>query len=163
MKTANALALAAISLSGSASAFTLDFSSFAIGTELDNNIVVNVPGYGDVRFTEGPFPPTDAEIGNQYFGLPGIEFENGESVFVTFEGAPATNVAFAFVGVGNGEMFTATSLNSATPGDGAHSITFSGEGAALFAVEFDAAPVPEPSSTILVALSALGLVARRRR
>ncbi len=159
MKTVNALSLAAVGLVGSAHAFSLDFSAFANGLELDNSIVVPVPGYGNVRFTESPTPPTSLEITDQFAPFTGINFVDGETVFVTFEGGAVRNVDFAFAGVGAGESFTATALNS--PDNGSRSVTFSGTGAALIAANFDA--VPEPSSTLLVALSALGLVARRRR
>ena len=165
MKTVNAIAIAAVGFATSASAFTLDFTAFAAGAELNNNIVVNVPGYGDVRFTEGPnnfgTPPTDLEITDQFPPFTGIGFENGEQLIVTFEGAPAVNIDFVFAGVGSGESFTTST--SSVPDNGTRNIAFSGNGAALVAVNFESAPVPEPSSTLLVVLGALGLVGRRRR
>lgn len=159
MKTKSAISLAMIGLSGSVSAFSLDFSAFAVGLELNNNIVVPVPGYGNVRFTEAPSPPTSLEITDQPGPFRGINFEDGEQVFVTFEGGAVSNVNFTFAGVGNNESFSTVALN--TPNDGSSSITFSGDSGALVAVSFDS--VPEPSSALLAALGSLGLIGRRRR
>ena len=157
MKSVNAFALVAAGLVGSVSAFSLDFSSFAAGTELNPDLVVNVPGYGDVRFTERA--GADLEVSVAFAPFKGIAFANGDQILVTFEGDQAVEIDFAFAGVGSGENVSVSNLN--TPDDGTRLISFSGEGASLIAVNFDT--VPEPSSTLLVALSTLGLIGRRRR
>lgn len=164
MKTVYAIATAAV-LTGSASAFSLDFSAFASGAELDPDIVVNVPGYGDVRFTEAPnndpgAPATDLEITAAHVPFKGIGFENGEQLVVSFEGSTPVEIDFIFAGVGSGESFDVNQTE--IPDDGTRLISFKGSpGAALVGVGFST--VPEPSSTLLVALGALGFAARRRR
>ena len=107
MKTITALTLATAGIVGSANAFSLDFAAFATGTPLNNSIVVPVPGYGDVRFTEAATPVSELEI-TEFFGgiFKGINFTNGEQVFVTFEAGPVTDVEFAFAGVEADENFT---------------------------------------------------------
>ncbi len=159
MKTAKALSLATIGLIGSASAFSLDFSAFSLGQQLNNDLVVAVPGFGNVRFTESTAPPSSLEIAQDQAPFNGISFDGGEDLIVTFEGGPVTDVNFAFAGLESGESFSVTTLSN--PDDGTRRISFTGDSASLIAVSFES--VPEPSSTLLVALSALGLVGRRRR
>jgi len=159
MKTVNAFALVAAGLVSSVSAFSLDFSSIALGTQLNPDLVINVPGYGDVRFTEAS--GSDLEIGTGSLGpiiLQGITMENGEGITVTFEGAPATDISFGFIGVGGDlDRFDAGSFI----GNSAQLLSFDGTEGTLVSVNFNS--VPEPSSTLLIALSALGLIGRRRR
>ncbi|MFT6180297.1 MAG: hypothetical protein ACJAXZ_001237 [Akkermansiaceae bacterium] len=172
MKTVNAIAAAAVGLVGSASAFSLDFSAYTVGVELDPDLVVSVSGFGTVTFTEAPSnnpssPPSELEITDAYVPDPGIGFQNGEQLEVTFQAdnpnVTVQDVTFVFTGVNSGENFSVATTSN--PDDGKRLISFSGEGsdggAGLYQVHFTA--VPEPSSTLLVALSALGLVARRRR
>lgn len=171
MKTVNAITAAAVALVGSASAFSLDFSAFGIGHELDPDIVVNVPGFGDVTFTEAPTnapgsPTSQLEITDAHVPAPSIGFVDGDQLDVTFQAddpnVVVDEVTFVFVGVNAGEGFSVSS--TATPDDGSRRISFAGangDGAGLYRVDFTA--VPEPSSALLLGLSALGFVARRRR
>ena len=155
----------------SAGAFTVDFSAFAIGDVLDPEIVVNVLGYGDVRFSEAPlnttgeeeFTPSELEITDQHANGEGIirnsiGFIDGEQMLVTFEGIDVFNVNFDYAGIGVGEQFN---FNSIVDESGPFLVSFSGNGGGIVAVSFDV--IPEPSSSLLISLAALGLIARRQR
>ncbi|MGJ8695992.1 MAG: PEP-CTERM sorting domain-containing protein [Verrucomicrobiaceae bacterium] len=167
MKTPSAIAAALIGFAGSASAFTVDFSAFAVGTPLNPDIVVNVPGYGNVRFAEAPnnnggnshLEITNAHMNSEGVIANSIGFVDGEQMVVTFENGPVININFDFAGVGSGEGFQVNTLPF--PGD-AQLVSFNGITAGVVAVSFDQV-VPEPSSTLLVALAGLGIAARRRR
>ncbi|MGC4016538.1 MAG: PEP-CTERM sorting domain-containing protein [Luteolibacter sp.] len=164
MKTTIALAIA--SLCGSVAVskgFTLDFVGYEGTTLPPNPLVINVPGYGDVRFDAAN--GSALEVNSAYqndngSAAPSLSFGQGEALLVTFLGAEPLNVDFDFVGVSSGESFTVQP-------DLFKSQSFiinlqgSGDGAGLFAISWT--QVPEPSSAMLGALGTAALVLRRRR
>ena len=185
MKTTAKLCLFGILLCGlptSASAFTMDFSSVSIGSTLPQTI--NVPGYGSVIFqsltgavvaaghlTVQSFAPLNQNA---------IEFQDGESILMSFVGADPYNLQLQYAGVGSGESFALTYSQVYN----AFVISFSGpagETAGLQSIDFTlkgkrkpfellqpidtAGPaVPEPSSVLLgIASCAVCLVRRKRK
>ena len=169
MKTVNTIAAAAIGLVGSASAFSLDFTSIPLGTDL-GPIIVPVPGFGFVKFTEAVSNTTGLQseltVNDTFVPNPGIEFQEGDQLGVEFISIDnpthrVDTVFFVFTNVDAGESFTVSS--TVVPDDGTRLVSFAGAGNGGGLSEVGFTTIPEPSSTLLVALSALGLVARRRR
>lgn len=151
------------SLCAVGSAFTLDFLSIAPGTTLPPDLIVNVPGYGNVQLSAGA--GSALVVGNT-FGGQALNFNAGESVTVTFLGAALepNDIAVSSVGVNLGEFFTAA------PGINQNEfvITLAGQassppnsGAGVSAIAFE--QVPEPSAALLGALGTALLVIRRKR
>jgi hypothetical protein len=154
-------------LSTFSSALTLDFTSVTLGTNVPPNLVINVPGYGDVTFSQLSGTTTV----NNFFPipipgtLPSLSFDAGDSINVNFGGTVPINVQFGLVGEDLGEFFTISRPD-------AHNflVTLSGPamfpaeaGASVYEVSFNNVPVPEPSSALLGVLGASLLVIRRRR
>jgi len=164
MKTTIALAIACLCGSVAASkGFTLDFVGYEGTTLPPNPLVINVPGYGDVRFDAAN--GSTLQVDNAYqndngSAAPSLSFDQGEAIQVTFLGAQPLNVDFDFVGVSAGESFTVQP-------DLFKSQSFiinlqgSGDGAGLYAISWT--QVPEPTSAMLGVLGSALIVLRRRR
>lgn len=170
MKTKTML-IAAVScgLTAVSSAFTLDFTSVPVGTTIPPNLTINVPGYGDVRFS--PVGTSELVVDNQYASAPpattspSLNFDAGDGVEITFLGLEPTDIDFAWVGASLGETFipaivsssefVVTLTNLGTPPSGSNS------GAGLYQINFN--QVPEPSSALLGVLGASMLIIRRKR
>jgi hypothetical protein len=154
MKTKSFIAAAAlICLPSVASAFSLDFTGVALGTTVPPQLVIAVPGYGNVTF--------DAQVGSNlaivnYGGIPSLSFEQNETVFITFDGVFVPGPGFDFEGLEVGESFLtqSNSYNVYTA-----TLQGTGNGAGISGISF----VPEPSSALLGVLGASLLVLRRRR
>ena len=144
------------------SAFTLDFVGY-LGSTVPPTLTIPVDGYGSVSFTAAPgktLVVDESHKDEDGFGAPALSFDEGDTVIVTFDGAPPLNVFYAFVGVSNGEIFT----NEDNPAGGQSDIitlSGSGAGAGLYKISWQA--VPEPSTSLLGALGMALLVIRRRR
>lgn len=161
MKLKATLAAAALLLAPSLHAFTLDFSAY-VGQVVPPSLVVNVPGYGNVAFSAGMNALTGAlssfQVGTSFFGTPSIQFDNGESLSVSFLDGPLTNVDFITVAVSADTSEHFSVVNSA-PGQYSLTLQNSTNGAGLAGVEF----VPEPTSALLGLIGASSFVIRRRR
>lgn len=158
MKLTTALAAAAlVAVSTSADAFTFDFVA-NVGQALPPNLVIDVPGYGDVEIS--PLGGSTLQVGTQFMsgGSPAasLEFTSGDVISVKFLGALLTDVDFDFVDVSPGEGFAV----NGTPNEFTVQLNGIGNGAGLKEVTFQA--VPEPGSAVL-GLASLGLLALRRR
>lgn len=151
-----------IGMQAVSSAFTLDIATYQ-GPLSSTPASINVPFYGEVSFEWGA--GSNLVINSDYqndngFGGPSLNFDNGESLKVTFNGAAPLNVNFDFVGVSVGEYF-AVSTDLINPQ--AYNITFNGagDGAGLYAVSWNT--VPEPTSAMLGLLGGAFFAFRRRR
>ncbi|MFD0894925.1 PEP-CTERM sorting domain-containing protein [Luteolibacter ambystomatis] len=164
MKTTIALAIASLCATmASSMGFTLDFVGYEGTTLPPNPLIINVPGYGDVRFDAAN--GSTLQVDNAYqndngSAAPSLSFDQGEAIQVTFLGAQPLNVDFDFVGVSAGESFTVQP-------DLFKSQSFlinlqgSGDGAGLYAISWT--QVPEPASAMLGVLGSALIVLRRRR
>jgi hypothetical protein len=151
------------------SAFTLDFLSVPTDTLVPPSLTVNVPGYGDVRFD--PIGTAALIVDNRFekdslvlTSSPSLNFDNGESVTITFLGAEPTDVEFDWVGVNAGEFFTAAqgiSANEFIVTLNGAALNTANNGAGLYRIGFN--QVPEPSASLLGCLGAALLVIRRKR
>ncbi|MFT4175684.1 MAG: PEP-CTERM sorting domain-containing protein [Luteolibacter sp.] len=156
-------AVLSVALTAAASAFTLD----AVGYEGQSlplePVTIHVPGYGDLIFHAGP--GSTLSVGSDYqndngFGGPSLNFNERDTVRITFVGPEALNVDFDFVGLSSGESF----IIQQDPFDSqSYVLTLqgSGDGAGLYAISWTA--VPEPTSALLGVLGGAMLVFRRRR
>ncbi|MFK7851952.1 MAG: PEP-CTERM sorting domain-containing protein [Akkermansiaceae bacterium] len=154
-------------LVSTASAFTLNFTSFAPGTPLP--LTVSVAGYGDVNITSVVGTP---EIGtfSPPAGTRAISFENNERIQLTFVGAPPVGLSAQYIGADLGiDTFTGSVL-----GPNQFELEFTttelGGTAGLQSVEFTVTSVPptspaipEPGSYLLGAVGAALLLIRRKR
>ena len=148
-------------------AFTIDFNGLVVPrlTTVDAStpLVINVAGYGDVRFEVGAASPDVLVVDTNHSNDGGSTFQNsleldpGETVLVTFLGPQAINVDFDIIGINNGE--------SATPvpfGSSEHQLeAIGGDGVGVAAISWNV--VPEPSSGLLVLVGVSALMLRRRR
>lgn len=157
MKTTRLSLIAALGLAASANGFTLDFIA-DVGATLPPDLVINVPGYGDVKFT-AILGNLEVDTNFQTGGLPtpSLEFASGEIVGVEFLGAPVYNLSFDFIDLSPGE-----SMNVNGSGN-SYTVQLSGNvnGAGLQEITFLA--VPETSTATLGLLGTALLAFRRRR
>ncbi len=145
-------------LSSVGSAFTLDFSGFAVNTPLP--LTVLVPGYGSVTYTSitGPaqsiqnFTPGPAKA---------ISFVSGNTISITFNGNAPVDVTQQYIGVNTGEAFLFNGGGAITPNDFTLQLVGTGAAAGLQSMTFE--QVPEPSASLLGAVGGILLVLRRRR
>lgn len=142
-------------LSSIGSAFTLDFTGFAVNTPLP--LTVNVPGYGSVSFAALGSPQ---QIQNFSPGtIKAIGFTQNQQISITFNDATPIDVTNQYVGVNTGETFF---FNT---GGNANEFTLqllgTGASAGLQSITFE--QVPEPSASLLGAMGGILLVLRRRR
>jgi MYXO-CTERM domain-containing protein len=164
MKLKAVSAIAALALAPCLHAFSLDFAS-SVGSSIPSTLIVNVPGYGDVSFTAGFNPIQGAasslEVGTNFFGAPSLQFDNGDTVYVSFLGSLPSNVQFDQIAVStDGEKFIVLQTGA---NEFVVSLQDSNNGAGIGAVNFTADSVPEPSASLLGVLGLTGLVVRRRR
>ncbi|MBK1882116.1 PEP-CTERM sorting domain-containing protein [Luteolibacter pohnpeiensis] len=159
MKIKATMVAALLLLAPALHAFTLDFAS-SVGATLPSDLVINVPGYGDVSFSANY--ASSLEVGTDFYGGATLQFDNNEVVLVTFLGGVPTDVDFSTVAVSaiSGEQFVVIPISSSQY---AVALQGSTDGAGIGAVTFNAAAVPEPSSAVLGLLGAAGLFVRRRR
>jgi len=164
MKTTIALAIASLcGLTAVSSAFTLDFVGYDGTTLPPNPLVINVPGYGDVRFDAGTgssLVVNSAYQNDNGSAAPSLSFDQGDALQVTFLGKQPLHVDFDFVGVSPGESFNVQPdlFKSQTY---LLNLQGAGDGAGLYAISWT--QVPEPSSALLGVLGTSILVLRRRR
>ncbi|BCU78451.1 hypothetical protein [Luteolibacter sp. LG18] len=164
MKTTIAYAIACLCGSMAVSqAFTLDFVGYEGSTLPPNPLVINVPGYGDVRFDAAN--GSSLVVNNAYqndngSAAPSLSFDQGEALQVTFLGAQPLNVDFDFVGVSSGESFT-VQPDLFVSQSYIINLQGSGDGAGLYAISWT--QVPEPTSAMLGVIGSMVLVLRRRR
>lgn len=147
-----------------ASAFTLDFSGYNGLVLSAAPVAIPVPGYGNVVFQAvplGQLPVSNLYVNDNGFGGPSLNFEPGESLRITFEGAQPLNVDFDFVGLSVGELFVITPDPAVAQ---AYVLTYNptpGDGAGLYAISWQ--QVPEPASAMLGLLGTAVFTLRRRR
>ncbi|RYG96814.1 MAG: hypothetical protein EON58_11195 [Alphaproteobacteria bacterium] len=147
------------------SAFTLDAAGYS-GAEVSlNPVSVFVPGYGELIFEAAPgstLVVNSAYENDNGFGGPSLNFDQNESVKITFNGLEPLNVDFDFVGLSAGENFI-VQKDLFTPQ--AYLITFqgAGDGAGLYAISWNTQCVPEPTSAMLGFFGAAVFAFRRRR
>ncbi|MGE9267490.1 MAG: PEP-CTERM sorting domain-containing protein [Verrucomicrobiales bacterium] len=148
--------VAAAALTGSASAFNVDFSGYLSHGETLGSKTINVAGYGDIILSAG-FGST-LVAGNTYEKF-AVESDNAESLVVSFAGASVSGVDFDYVGVNAGENFQAVQI-----GSNQHLVSLSGssDGAGVAGVSF-ASVVPEPSVSLLAFLGGFAFLTRRKR
>ena len=156
MKTKLIIATAVLAcLPSISSAFSLDFTGLT-GTPLPPNLVIFVPGYGNVTFEAAP----GSNLAVVDYGItPALSFDQNETVIITFNGGEVTPPGLNYTGLEIGESFLAqfASYNTYTA-----THQGAGNGAGISGLSFNQA-VPEPSSTLLGVLGASLLVLRRRR
>lgn len=166
MRTTIPTLFAAATLTMSAQAFTIDFNSLVVpeGTTVNGvtPLVINVVGYGDVRFEVGPASGDVLVVDDTHKNDSGtftysLELDAGETVLVTFLGSQAINVDFDIIGIDNGEsanlsQFSASEFQLDAIG---------GDGVGIAAVSWDT--VPEPGSSLLILIGAGSMILRRRR
>lgn len=156
MKTNLIIATAAFACFTSvASAFSLDFAGLA-GTPLPPNLVINVPGYGNVTFEAAP----GSNLAIVNYGItPALSFDQNETVIITFNGGEVTAPGLNYAGLEIGESFLAqfASYNTYTA-----TLQGAGNGGGITGLSFNQA-VPEPTSALLGVLGASLFVLRRRR
>ena len=157
MKTKSFIAAAAlICLPSVASAFSLDFTGVALGTTVPPQLVIAVPGYGNVFFD---VLDSSQLVIQTIDGQPSLAFGAGETLRIVFGGVIAENVAITTTGVDGGELFVLSNL----PAVNAYNVVLIGgtDGAGLSTVSWT--PIPEPSTALLGVLGTSLLVLRRRR
>ncbi|MBK1830120.1 PEP-CTERM sorting domain-containing protein [Verrucomicrobiaceae bacterium R5-34] len=189
MKSKFLTLIASAAMLTAANAFTIDFNSMqisgdtgVIALDFDNagdqaisdgeQVEVNVPGYGLVRFEIVPESTYTVAVGSQFKNdsdsfQQSLEVEPGETVQVTFlEDVDIYNVNFDIIGVsadensdvipvfGSDKIFQYNTPTGSGPGG-------ENDGAGIAAISWSV--VPEPSSALMVLLGAGSLVLRRRR
>jgi hypothetical protein len=161
MKTKYALvASLACGFASTAGAFSLDFVGLE-GSTLPPSQTIAVPGYGDVviEAVSGILEINDTTYSRFGTFVTAVNFQQGDSIRVTFTGLQPINVDFDFVGVSPGEQFVITPdlfvpqafLVTLDPGN---------DGAGLKAIGWQ--QIPEPSTALLGGLGMLMLLRRRR-
>jgi hypothetical protein len=160
MKNTSLSTLAALCLAaGAAHGFSLDFIS-DVGANLPPDLVINVPGYGNVQFS--PLAGSALVVGTTYqtggLPTPSLQFDAGEIVLITFLEAPVSDLAFDYIDVSPGESMN---TNVAGPNSFTVQLTSGTNGAGLQEITFSA--VPETSAATLGLLGTGLLVLRRRR
>jgi len=164
MKTkAPLMAVAAVALAAHAHAFTLDAIPYNGLSMPSTPVAINVPGYGDVIFEEGP--ASSLEVDNTYLNDngtsgPSLNFKEGESVKITFVGPQPLNVDFDFSGLSVNERFDIQE-DIFTPQSYVLTLQGKGDGAGLYAVSWEV--VPEPTSALLGVVGGAFFAFRRRR
>lgn len=156
------LSIAAMSVG---SAFTLDAIGYGGGVLEQNPYSVFVPGYGELVFEAAPGSSlvlNSAYQNDNGSGAPSLNFDENESVKITFVGAEPLNVDFDFVGQSAGESFV-IEKDLFTPQAFLVSLKGAGDGAGLYAVSWNTECVPEPTSSMLGLLGSMALLVRRRR
>ncbi len=148
-------------------AFTIDFNGLVVPllTTVDSTtpLVINVAGYGDVRFEVGPASPDVLVVDTNHSNDGGTTFQNSleldpaETVLVTFLGPQAINVDFDIIGINAGESATPVPFGSSEYQLDA----IGGDGVGIAAISWNV--VPEPSSGLLVVVGVSSLMLRRRR
>lgn len=158
------LTLAALSAGVvSSSAFSLDFTGLDLDGSVtlsgDDNLIINVPGFGNVGF--GVLEKGVSAVVDDNLGVPAIEFDDTKTITINFfAGSPVENVMVSFVGVQQGieptyvpvDNFGGTVAFGQGASGGIQSITFDRIGP----------KIPEPSTAVLGLLGALALLRRRR-
>ena len=145
------------------SAFTLDAVGYGGSTLTTAPVSVNIPGYGELIFEA--LPGSSLVVNSAYendngFGGPSLNFDQNESIRITFVGLEPLNVDFDFVGQSAGESFV-IEQDLFTPQAFLVTHQGGGDGAGLYAVSWNA--VPEPASSMLSLVGGMLLVLRRRR
>ena len=142
-----------LALATAANAFIVDFTALTgnIGTQ-----TITVSGYGSVTVTGLPTP--GSPVSTSAFGL---VLDPGESIRLTFTGAPVQTLTATTVGspvTGPTVLVAGQDYLYSNNGTGGQTASF------FQNVEFTTADaVPEPSTTLLGGLATLGLLARRRK
>jgi uncharacterized protein (TIGR03382 family) len=164
MKIKSALVVWLLGLSiPAASAFTLDAVGYEGGILTDNPFSIFVPGYGELIFQAAPgseIVVNSAYLNDNGFGGPSFNFDQNESLKITFAALEPINVDFDFVGLSAGEIFEIEE-DLLTPQAFIITLKGDGDGAGLYAVSWQA--VPEPASATLGLLGTVMLLLRRRR
>lgn len=150
-------------------AFTIDFNGLVVPhlTTVDAStpLVINVAGYGDVKFEVGPASADILVVDTNHSNDGGTTFQNsleldpGETVLVTFLGPQAINVDFDIIGINDGE--SANPVPVGFSGDEYQLDAIGGNGVGIAAISWNV--VPEPSSGLLVLVGVSALMLRRRR
>lgn len=158
--TLRASALMFVAAMANAPAFTLDFASLSLGTNVPNmpsSLVLNVAGYGDIAFSSGNASHLEIVTMDGSSGpTKSINMNGGETLIVTFQGATPFDVNFGFEEVDSGEIMTSMAPFSPTQ----YIVSMNGTNAGVSAVNFQV--VPEPSAILLGGLGSLLLFRRRR-
>lgn len=148
-----------------ASAFTLDAVGYEGNVLSGTPFTINVPGYGPVTFEAADgssLVVNSAYLNDNGFGAPSLSFDQNEALKVTFGGPQPLSVDFDFVGVSAGENFV-VQKDLFTPQAFLVTLQGGGDGAGLYAVSWQAACVPEPTSALLGIIGGMAFVLRRRR
>jgi MYXO-CTERM domain-containing protein len=171
-----AITAMALATASSASAFTMDFiadlSNLPSGVIPEAGLVLNIPGYGDIRFTSINLTQYGAlEVGNEY-GAKGVQFNAPQELRVEFLGSlPATfDLNYSTAGLDSDEVFYQQNADPVfrsaflkyTEEVDAND-NYTGNGAAITGFTFAAEAIPEPSTSLLGLVGMAGLLARRRR
>jgi hypothetical protein len=147
----------------SSQAFTLDAAGYEGGTLNTEPFSINIPGYGELIFEA--LPGSSLVVSSAYendngFGGPSLNFDQDESIRITFNALEPINVDFDIVGQSAGESFV-IEKDLFTPQAFLVTLKGQGDGAGLYAVSWDA--VPEPTSSMLAMIGGALFVLRRRR
>jgi len=165
MKLQATLAAAMLLLAPALHAFSIGFAAQVPGG-IPPNLLVNVPGYGDVSFAAGFNGITMSQsalvIDNTFFGAPALEFVNADTLIVTFLGEIPFNVDFNSVAVSasSSEEFAVVQTG---PKEFVVSLQNSVDGAGIAQVVFNAQSIPEPAASLLGLVGLGGFLLRRRR
>ncbi|MBN8460866.1 MAG: PEP-CTERM sorting domain-containing protein [Verrucomicrobia bacterium] len=158
--TLGASALMFVAAMANAPAFTLDFASLALGTNVPNlpsSLVLNVPGYGNIAFSSGNSSHLEiVSMSGSSGPTKSINMNGGETLVVNFQGATPINVNFGYEEVDSGEVMTSLAPFSPTQ----YVVSMNGNNAGVSAVNFQV--VPEPSAILLGGIGSLLLFRRRR-
>jgi hypothetical protein len=146
-------------------AFTLDAIGYEGGELSDNPVSIFVPGYGELIFQAAigsVLVVNSAYQNDNGFGGPSLNFDENESIKITFNGLEPLKAQAVFVGVSAGEDFI-VEKDLFTPQ--AFNITFrgSGDGAGLYAIGWTVEAIPEPTSALLGLIGITVFAFRRRR
>lgn len=145
-----------------AQAFTLDFTAYN-GTSITSGspLIVPVAGYGNVRFEAVGLQTLT--VNTQYAPGVTLAIEKNETLIVTFLGVyppyDINDVSFGFNGLSGIDGLVITPIDSTSVQISMTGAT--GNGAGLRDVTWGA--VPEPSTSLLGAVSVLAIALRRRR